>query len=312
MAPNTRSSAGSARQGTDSQVHLGARQSSRPTETTNVQRSISEASENGIAGIGHGTDDESSQASSEEDETLERLRRDLQRRKKRNDVLAGLVAECRREFGSDLEKYPSEVAVFARIQQLNEVEKVKERETTGPQRNTNGAPVSRSKPSHASPEPYEGKNTRERIAYDQACHRVFDYSPTEFETDYQKISWAATFLKSDKEPAKSWHRLRLSQPEKLDTMTWAEYIAFLDALILRPNARRSDTSRKYNKAKQGEKQSILSFVHYLEELETELEPLTERQLRDNLFFKLRDDLQIELTKSGMASRAINTGTHWGS
>jgi hypothetical protein len=151
-----------------------------------------------------------------------------------------------------------------------------------------------------NPDPYEGKNTQERIEYTQACERVFDYSPIEYAKDRSKIVWAATFLR--KEPAKNWHRLRENQPEKLETLTWKGYILFLDNLLLQPDARRLLVSKKYEGARQGPKQSILSFVNYLEELEAELEPFTETQKRDNLFNKIRPELQRKLVDGGLATR----------
>jgi hypothetical protein len=55
-------------------------------------------------------------------------------------------------------------------------------------------------------------------------------------------------------------------------------------------------------AKQGPKQTILSFVNYLEELEAELEPYTETQKRDNLFNKIRPERQKKLVDGGLATR----------
>jgi hypothetical protein len=125
-------------------------------------------------------------------------------------------------------------------------------------------------------EPYEGKKSQERLEYAQACQRVFDYSPVERATDYNKVVWAATFLR--KEPAKNWHRFRKNHPNQLATLSWNDYIQFLDNLLLQPDTRHLTISRKYEEAKQGPKQKILSYVNYLEELEAELEPLSEVQL----------------------------------
>jgi predicted DNA-binding protein YlxM (UPF0122 family) len=71
---------------------------------------------------------------------------------------------------------------------------------------------------------------------------------------------------------------------------------------LQPDARRLLVSRKYKSAYQGLKQSILSFVNYLEELEAELELFTETQKRDNLFNKVRPELQQKLVDGGLATR----------
>jgi hypothetical protein len=59
---------------------------------------------------------------------------------------------------------------------------------------------------------------------------VFDYSPIEYAADRNKIGWAAVFLRE--EPAKNWHRLRENHPEKLEAMSWKDYILFLDNLLL--------------------------------------------------------------------------------
>jgi predicted DNA-binding protein YlxM (UPF0122 family) len=84
-------------------------------------------------------------------------------------------------------------------------------------------------------------------------------------------------------------------------LTWKEYILFLDNLLLQPDARRLLVSRKYESARQGPKQLILSFVNYLEELEAELELFTETQKRDNLFNKICPELQRKLVDGGLAT-----------
>jgi predicted DNA-binding protein YlxM (UPF0122 family) len=61
------------------------------------------------------------------------------------------------------------------------------------------------------------------------------------------------------------------------------------------------TSQKYKSVKQGLKQSILSFVNYLEELEADLDLFTETQKRDNLFNKIRPEIQKRLVENRMAS-----------
>ena len=229
---------------------------------------------------------------------LETLRRDIETRKTRNDLLSQAANEYRREFGDDLSKYPKHVADFVKIQKENEIDDQSESEIR--QEIPSVVPTYRSRPTHMNPEPYKGKTSQERIEYIQACERVFDYSPIEYATDRSKIVWAATFLR--KEPAKNWHRLRKNQPDELETLTWKKYIQFLDNLLLQPDARRLLISRKYESAQQGPKQSILSFVNYLEELETELEPYTETQKRDNLFNKIRPELQKKLVDGGLATR----------
>jgi hypothetical protein len=237
----------------------------------------------------------------QESDFLEALRHDIETRRARNDLLAQAATEYRREFGDDLSKYPKHVADFVKIQR--EIETDDSSEPAIRPENANVPPTFRGKPSHMNPEPYEGKNSQERIEYTQACERVFDYSPIEYTTDRSKIVWAATFLRKD--PAKNWHRLRENQPTKLETLTWKEYILFLDNLLLQPDARRLLVSRKYESARQGSKQSILSFVNYLEELEAELEPFTDTQKRDNLFNKIRPELQRKLVDGGLATRQNN-------
>ena len=236
----------------------------------------------------------------EDDAFMESLRQDIEKRRAKNDLLAEAAVEYRRQFGDDLSKYPEHVANYVRTQKELESEVPSTRAPTNNQLLPGLLPAYRTRPSHMNPEPYEGKNAQERIEYIQACQRVFDYSPNEYATDRSKIVWAATLLR--KEPAKNWHRLRENHPEKLDTLTWKEYVSFLDNLLLQPDARRLLISKKYEEARQREKQSILSFVNYLEELEAELEPYTDTQKRDNLFNKIRPELQKKLVDSGLASR----------
>jgi hypothetical protein len=236
----------------------------------------------------------------EAEDFMETLRRDIEARKAKNDLLAAAAAEYRREFGDDLSKYPEQVANYIRIQRENDT--VTSVPLANIQRVAGEMPMYRPRPSHMNPEPYEGKNSQERIEYTQTCERVFDYSPVEYATDRSKIGWAAVFLR--KEPAKNWHRLRENHPERLEAMTWSDYILFLDNLLLQPDARRLLTSQKYESAKQGSKQSILSFVNYLEELEADLDPFTETQKRDNLFNKIRPEIRKRLVENGMASRQL--------
>ena len=236
----------------------------------------------------------------EDDAFMESLRQDIEKRRAKNDLLAEAAVEYRRQFGDDLSKYPEHVANYVRTQKELESEVPSTRAPTNNQLLPGLLPAYRTRPSHMNPEPYEGKNAQERIEYIQACQRVFDYSPNEYATDRSKIVWAATLLR--KEPAKNWHRLRENHPEKLDTLTWKEYVSFLDNLLLQPDARRLLISKKYKEARQREKQSILSFINYLEELEAELEPYTDTQKRDNLFNKIRPELQKKLVDSGLASR----------
>jgi predicted DNA-binding protein YlxM (UPF0122 family) len=236
----------------------------------------------------------------ETDNFIEQLRHDIETRRARNDLLAEAAVEYRREYGDDLTKYPEAVANYVRIQKELESSNPSENAAEVTQRVAGDTSAYRKRPAHMNPEPYEGKNANERVEYIQACQRVFDYSPVEYATDYNKIVWAATLLR--KEPAKNWARYRKNEPEGLKTLSWDGYIQFLDNLLLQPDARRLMLSRKYEIARQGAKQSILSFVNYLEELEAELEPFTETQKRDNLFNKIRPELQRKLVDSGLATR----------
>jgi hypothetical protein len=274
MAPNTRSIS---TPGSSETAPQGANQATRDTS--------------------HGTPRETQ----ESDEFLETLRRDVEVRKARNNLLAEAAIEYRREFGDDLSKYPDHVATYVRTQKGNE--SVVSAALANVQRAAGEVPQYRPRPSNMNPEPYKGKNSQERVEYIQTCERVFDYSPIEYSADRNKIGWAAVFLRE--EPAKNWHRLRENHPEKLEAMSWKDYILFLDNLLLQPDARRLLTSQKYESAKQGPKQSILSFVNYLEELEAELDPFTDIQKRDNLFNKVRPEIRKRLVENGMATRQLS-------
>ena len=244
-----------------------------------------------------------SERSQEHELFVESLRRDIEVQREKNDLLEQAALEYRRQFGNDLSKYPEHVAEYVRVQQeLEHDDTESEVEIPQPQRNVTDMPVFRPRPSHMNPETYEGKNPKERIEYTQACERVFDYSPIEFATNRSKVGWAATFLR--KEPANNWHRLRKNKPREIDSMTWDQYIEFLDNLLLQPEAKRLLDSSKYNEAKQGEKQSILSFVNYLEELEANLEPLSERQKTENLFNKCHKDIRRKLLDNGVIPQRL--------
>ena len=246
---------------------------------------------------------ETSEGLHELDIFMENLRRDIEIQREKNDLLEQAALEYRRRFGNDLSKYPEHVVNYVQIQrELQPVNTESETTISQPQRNAAETPAYRPRPSHMNPESYKGNNSQERVEYTQTCERVFDYSPIEFATNRSKIGWAATFLR--KEPAKNWHRLRNNKPREIDTMTWSQYIEFLDNLLLQPDAKRLLDSQKYNEAKQGEKQSILSFVNYLEELEANLEPLSEKQKSENLFNKCHKSIRQKLIENGVIPQQL--------
>lgn len=55
-----------------------------------------------------------------------------------------------------------------------------------------------------------------------------------------------------------------------------------------------DAITSYNSARQGEGQSAEDFVAYLDTLELELRINDEKQRRDNLYAKLREEVQRDL------------------
>jgi len=74
--------------------------------------------------------------------------------------------------------------------------------------------------------------------------------------------------------------------------------------LLDPANRRRQASLKHDQARQRPEQSIRAFVDYLEVLEADLEPLTERQKADAVFNKVHPDIRRRLIENTMATKEM--------
>ena len=88
----------------------------RSTSTPGSSETAPQSTNQAIRDTSHGTPRETQ----ESDEFMETLRRDVEVRKARNNLLAEAAIEYRREFGDDLSKYPDHVATYVRTQKGNE------------------------------------------------------------------------------------------------------------------------------------------------------------------------------------------------
>jgi hypothetical protein len=82
----------------------------RSTSTPGSSETAPQGANQAIRDTSHGTPRETQ----ESDEFLETLRRDVEVRKARNNLLAEAAIEYRREFGDDLSKYPDYIMTYIR------------------------------------------------------------------------------------------------------------------------------------------------------------------------------------------------------
>ncbi|KFY32647.1 hypothetical protein V493_00003 [Pseudogymnoascus sp. VKM F-4281 (FW-2241)] len=128
-----------------------------------------------------------------------------------------------------------------------------------------------------------------------------------YPTDQDKIDFCVMSFAASL--AAKWERHE--RREGLGNTTWTQFRVWIMDSIIDPANRNFDAITSYNSAKQGDGQSAEDFAAYLDTLELELRIDDEKQRRDNLYTKLREDVQRDLlqrdevpaTRQGLLSLA---------
>lgn len=155
---------------------------------------------------------------------------------------------------------------------------------------------------------FQGKNLREAQAFVAGADRRFRIDAgSQYTTDQSKIDYCV--LAFGPAPAAKWERHE--RREGLGNTTWKEFKDWMMDSIIDPSNRTFDAITSYNMAKQGETQSAEDFAAYLDTLELELRIDNEELRRNNLYAKLREEVQRDIlqrddvprTRQGMLSLA---------
>lgn len=161
---------------------------------------------------------------------------------------------------------------------------------------------------------FQGKSLREAQAFVAGADRRFRIDAgSQYATNQNKIDYCA--LAFGPGPAAKWERHE--RREGLGNTTWKEFKEWMMDSIIDPSNRTFDAITSYNTAKQGETQSAEDFAAYLDTLELELRIDDEELRRNNLYAKLREEVQKDIlqrddvprTRQGMlalATRIENT------
>ena len=136
------------------------------------------------------------------------------------------------------------------------------------------------------PDTYKGKSRKTFTEFIRACEQVFETRPTQYRKDSARVLYARGFLRGD--PQNAWYQHEKEHGKGQDT--WEQFKDFLNARLRPAVLRHHDVGQAYRRARQGPEQRVTEFVTYLEELEAQLEPFTERQRCDQLLYGLRDEL----------------------
>ena len=151
---------------------------------------------------------------------------------------------------------------------------------------------------YQKPEKYRGENRQAFVEWTRACEQVFDIRHHLYRNDQDKIKMARGYLGGA--PQRAWYRVR----DAGDTanMTWDDFKKLLENDLKPATLRDVDVRRAYYCAAQGPNQRVHSFANYLEELEDQMEPFTDKQRCERLFFGLRENI----TKQILDKRATLT------
>jgi hypothetical protein len=244
-----------------------------------------------------------------QDPPPETLREKIERLRNEHELLREGAELCRDMYGDDLSQYPDDVRQFLtnagelRGRSIRRVSSTHESlrhqspaETITPY-SERGSPSPRlpaTIPREALPSKYEGKSTYELEEFLQQCEAIFTFSPGALPTDEKRIQWAAMFFKG--KPRQQW--TRHCQAGGHEGLGWEGFKNFLTDLHLDPANRRRLAVKRFNAAKQRPGQKIRAFAHYLEELERDIEPFTERGRANFLFAKLSAENEQRLIRGG--------------
>jgi len=160
----------------------------------------------------------------------------------------------------------------------------------------------------AKPELYRGRSRRELTEFVRASEQEFDAKTRLYETDESKVLYARGLLRD--RPQDTWYRMR--DAGETVGYTWAQFKEFLLNDLNPPIIRKTDASRRYKEARQRPHQSVKDLVTYIDDLETQLDPLPERYrcehllhaLRPEIGNKLLENVNIPIIRSELVSAAI--------
>ena len=144
----------------------------------------------------------------------------------------------------------------------------------------------------SKPPEYLGKTVRQHTDFIRECNQIFDLDPKTFRSDFVRITYASKAVKG--EAGDAWDRCLRFEDGK--SYSWDQFATFLLDLIQSPANRYHSSILKYEEAKQGATQTVQSFVAYMDQLESELEPYTEKLRMQHLLAKVRPELREKVTE----------------
>ena len=141
---------------------------------------------------------------------------------------------------------------------------------------------------------YYGRTIREEVVFIRECTLHHRLMPVYFREDSIKILNAMAYLKGT--IADAWHRILPKAP--LESWSWIHWDEWLKDEIDDKEVRENATAQKLKEARQGDRQSPLDLLVYIETLELDLPESTEKQKLQNFWTALRPDLRNRITLTG--------------
>jgi len=92
-------------------------------------------------------------------------------------------------------------------------------------------------------------------------------------------------------PKDNYFRRLEESTDETEVFSWTFFRDFLRDLVADPINREMDVQQKFTDAKQGDRQSVREFDTYLAALESQMEPFTETQKRDNFLTRIRPEIK---------------------
>lgn len=141
-------------------------------------------------------------------------------------------------------------------------------------------------------EKYLGKSIKEHRNFMRACETAFKLAPVTFPTEADKVSWATQHIAD--ELRESWYAHWERQTDE-PPYIWESFKGHLLDLVADPIERLLDAATKYSEARQWQGQSIQAFAAYLDTLEDQLTPYSDKHRVQHLYSKLRPKLKAAIT-----------------
>ena len=143
------------------------------------------------------------------------------------------------------------------------------------------------------PTVYSGASLKQYRNFIRDCELAAKNAPDYFPTEGDLVTWAMQYIEGD--PKESWwaqYDIMQGAGEEITLKTFTEFI--LNAQV-DPVNRGLDAAILYNKAEQRVGQTTRAFATYLQTLEDQLPKYSEPHRVQNLFSKLRPELQVAIT-----------------